>query len=69
MDVIKALQYFHSTDGPNMSINTLSIYCGITASSMRDYINELYKPTPEKRRQLEKGLSDMIKEMKSVWPI
>jgi hypothetical protein len=50
MDVIKALQYFISEDGPHMSIKTLSVYCGIGESSMRDYIREKYPPPPEKRK-------------------
>lgn len=50
LDVVEALRYFHSPDGPNMSINTLSIYCGVTPSAMRDYISGRYKPIGEKRR-------------------
>lgn len=49
MDVIKALRYFISEDGPHMSIKTLSIYCGLGESTMRDYIRGKYKP-PEERR-------------------
>ena len=49
-DVIKALQYFTSDDGPHISIAKLSIYCGISESTMRDYIREKYKP-PEKTRR------------------
>ena len=60
MDVIKALQYFISEDGPHMSIKTLSIYCGIKEGAMRDYIREKYKPPEAKRKQIEKGLSEMI---------
>lgn len=69
MDVIKALQYFISEDGPHISIQTLSVYCGLGASAMRDYIRGKYKPSPEIRAQIEKGLSEMIKEMQSEWPI
>lgn len=67
MDVIKALQYFISPDGPRMSIRTLSIYCGINESSLRDYIREKYPPPSDKRAQIEKGLSDMLKEMLTEW--
>lgn len=69
MDVIKALQYFISEDGPHISIQTLSVYCGIGASTMRDYIREKYKPPADVRKQMEKGLSEMIREMRSEWPI
>ena len=69
MDVIKALQYFISEDGPRMSIKTLSVYCGIGESTMRDYIREKYKPPPAVRTQIEKGLSDMLREMLSEWHI
>lgn len=67
MDIIKALQYFISRDGPNMSINTLSVYCGVGASTLRDYIREKYKPSPQVRAQIEKGLSDMLREMLTEW--
>ena len=69
MDVIKALQYFISEDGPHMSIKTLSVYCGISESTLRDYIREKYKPPLHTRRQIEKGLSEMIMEMRRVWPL
>lgn len=69
MDVIKALQYFISEDGPHISINKLSIYCGISPSTMRDYIREKCKPSPNVRAQIEKGLSEMIQEMTQEWPI
>ena len=68
-DVIKALQYFISEDGPRMSIKTLSVYCGIDESTMRDYIREKYKPPIERRKQIERGLSEMILEMRREWPI
>ena len=67
MDVIKALQYFTSEDGPHISINKLSIYCGISPSTMRDYIREKCKPSEHVRAQIEKGLSDMMKEMLTEW--
>ena len=60
MDVIEALKYFISDDGPHISIKTLSVYCGINENTMRDYIRERYKPTAERRKQIEKGLSEMI---------
>ena len=69
MDVIKALQYFNSTDGPHISINKLSIYCGVNENTMRDYIRERCKPSPEVRARIEKGLSEMVKEMQSEWPL
>ena len=69
MDVIKALQYFISEDGPHLSIKTLSIYCGIGESTMRDYIRGKYSPPPERRKQIEQGLSEMIEEMKREWPL
>ena len=50
MDIIKALQYFISPDGPHMSIKTLSVYCGIGESTMRDYIREKYKPSETVRK-------------------
>ena len=67
MDVIKALRYFNSIDGPHISIEKLSIYCGVSKSAMRDYIVGNYKPTKDVRERLEKGLSDMLKEMESEW--
>ena len=69
MDIIKALQYFNSADGPHISIEKLAIYCGISKSTMYDYITEKYQPSPNVRKQLEKGISDMMKEMQSEWPI
>ena len=69
MDIIKALQYFNSDDGPHISISRLAIYCGINENTMRDYIRERCKPSPAIRAQIEKGISEMIKEMKSEWPI
>ena len=69
MNVIKALQYFNSEDGPHISIKKLGIYCGINENTMRDYIRERCKPTPERMKQLEKGLSDMLKEMLTEWHI
>ena len=69
MDVIKALQYFNSEDGPHISIQKLAIYCGINENTMRDYIRERCKPSPAVRTQIEKGLSEMIQEMKNEWPI
>ena len=69
MDAIKALQYFNSTDGPHISVEKLAIYCGINENTMRDYMKERYKPPAEKLAQIEKGLTDMMKEMQSEWPI
>ena len=69
MDVIKALRYFISEDGPHMSIKTLSIYCGLGESTMRDYIRGKYKPPEERRLQIQKGLQDMIKEMMTECPL
>lgn len=60
MDIIKALKYFNSLDGPHISIEKLAIYCGVSKSAMRDYIIEKYKPTAEVRARLEKGLSNML---------
>ena len=68
-DVIKALQYFNSDDGPHISIAKLAIYCGINENTMRDYMKERYKPPEHVRRQIERGLSEMIKEMRREWPI
>ena len=45
MDIIKALQYFNSSDGPHISLEKLAIYCGVSKSAMRDYIIEKYKPS------------------------
>lgn len=67
MDVIKALQYFNSEDGPHISIQKLAIYCGISKGTMYDYIREKYKPTPKMRAQLEQGLTDMMREMHTEW--
>lgn len=69
MDIIKALQYLNSTDGPHISIEKLAIYCGISKTTMYDYIREKYKPSPAMRVQLEKGITDLIKEIQSEWPI
>ena len=69
MDVIKALQYFNSIDGPHISINKLAIYCGISENTMRAYIRERCKPSAEMRRQIEQGLSEMVMEMRREWPI
>ena len=69
MDIIKALQYFISADGPHMSIKTLSNYCCIGESTLRDYIREKYKPPENTRKQIEKGISDMLKEMLTEWHI
>ena len=69
MDIIKALQYFNSSDGPHISLDKLAIYCGVSKSAMRDYIVEKYKPTKEVREKLERGLSDMIREMLTEWHI
>lgn len=69
MDIIKALQYFNSPDGPHISIEKLALYCGVSKSAMRDYIIEKYKPTPEVRARMEKGLSDMMREMSTEWHI
>ena len=69
MDVIKALQYFNSEDGPHISIKKLGIYCGVNENTMRDYVKERCKPSPPVRAQMEKGVSDMLKEMSSEWPI
>lgn len=69
MDIIKALQYFNSEDGPHISIRKLAIYCGINENTMRDYIRERCKPPEPKRAQIEKGLQDMIKEMLTECPI
>ena len=49
MDVIKALQYFNSEDGPHISVNKLSIYCGVNENTLRDYIKERCKPSPKMR--------------------
>ena len=69
MDVIKALQYFNSEDGPHISISKLGIYCGVNENTMRDYIRGRCKPSPAVRAQIEKGLSDMLREMLSEWHI
>lgn len=69
MDVIKALQYFCSHDGPHIPIKTLSIYCGINESTMRDYIRERYKPPANIRQQIEEGLTEMMREMHTEWHI
>lgn len=69
MDIIKALQYFNSEDGPHISVNKLSIYCGVNENTLRDYIKERCKPSPKMRAQLEQGLSDMMKEMHTEWHI
>jgi len=53
MDVIKALQYFTSEDGPHIPIKTISIYCGINYNTMKDYIRERYKPPEHVRAQIE----------------
>ena len=60
MDVIKALRYFHSPDGPHISIEKLAIYCGVSKSAMRDYIIGKYKPQPDVRARMEKGLSELV---------
>ena len=69
MDIIKALRYFNSEDGPHISIQKLAIYCGISKGTMYDYIVGRCKPSQKVREQLEKGLSDMLKEMLSEWHI
>ena len=69
MDVIKALQYFNSEDGPHISIRKLAIYCGINENTMRGYIREWYRPSPATAAQIQKGLQDMIKEMLTECPI
>jgi len=69
MDIVKALQYFNSEDGPHISINKLAIYCGISENTMRGYIRGWYRPSEPVREQLEKGISDMLKEMLTEWHI
>ena len=69
MNVIKALQYLTSADGPHIPIKTISIYCGINYNTMKDYISERYNPPPETRAQSEKGLSELIREIRMEWPI
>ena len=66
-DVIKALQYFCSKDGPHIPIKTLAIYCAVNYSTMKDYISERYSPPPEVRRRMEKGLTEMMREMHTEW--
>ena len=68
MDVIEALQYFTSEDGPHIPIKTISIYCGINYNTMKDYIRGRYKPPKETRAQIEKGLSELVREMRREWP-
>ena len=50
LDVIEALQYFNSEDGPHISVNKLAIYCGINENTMRDYMKRRYKPPDKIRR-------------------
>ncbi len=69
MDIIKALQYFNSPDGPHISIYKLAVYCGISENTMRDYIRGRCKPSAGVRAQLEQGISDMLKEMLTEWHI
>ena len=69
MDVIKALQYFNSKDGPHITVQKLAIYCGINENTMRDYIIERYRPSGETLKQIERGLSDMLREMLTEWHI
>jgi hypothetical protein len=68
-DVIDALRYFNSMDGPHISIEKLGIYCGIPKSTMSDYMAGRTHPSETNRQQIEKGLSDMLKEMLTEWHI
>lgn len=69
MNIIKALRYFNSSDGPHISLEKLAAYCGVSKTAMRDYIIGKYKPTEEVRLRMEKGLTEMVQEMNSEWPI
>ena len=69
MDVIKALRYFNSEDGPHISVRKLAVYCGINENTMFAYIKGRFKPPPDTAAQIQKGLQDMIKEMLTECPI
>lgn len=49
-DVIEALQYFNSKDGPHITVEKLAIYCGINENTMRDYMKRRYKPPEDTRK-------------------
>lgn len=67
MDVIQALQYFTSKDGPHIPIKTISIYCGVNYNTMKDYIRRRYSPPDDVRARMERGLTEMLREMHTEW--
>ena len=60
MDVVKALQYFSSKDGPHIAPRILAIYCGINENTMKDYIRGKCKPSEKNRAQIARGLTEML---------
>ena len=63
MDVIETIRYLNSLEGPHISLTRISIYCGCDRTTLAAYLRGAFKPTPEMRQQLEKGVSELIQEI------
>ena len=62
-DIVEVLRYLNSADGPNIPLRTLGVYCGVAHTAICAYLNGKAKPKEDTRKQLEKGVKELITEI------
>ena len=63
MDIIETIRYLNSDDGPHMPLRAIAPYCGIDHCTLSGYLTGKFKPKEETRKQMEKGIKELILEI------
>ena len=60
------IKYLNSPDGPNISLRTLAVYCGVSHTTLSRWVNGTSGISNDLRAQIQKGIKELVAEINEV---